>query len=184
MHGCYFQKLLRYMTGCGLKYNLRPESCNERTYTLLLWLKSILYRSAGWMDLVLVILEGMQRYFCKKFRSLSTNQNTLAVKCASPHNTVMFPWIPCCSIFRTNKVAVALCANSACASLRTCIFFLLRRIWADQPAMPIVDRANLPTTTRGKNTKRKTAAALSTPSRSTLWRYARGKTSQVYEAAR
>jgi hypothetical protein len=50
--------------------------------------------------------------------------------------------------------------------------------------MPIVYRANLPTTTRGKNTKRKTAALPPEPSRSTLWRRACGKPSRLDKAAK
>jgi Tc5 transposase DNA-binding domain len=50
--------------------------------------------------------------------------------------------------------------------------------------MPIVHPANLPTTTRGKTTKRQTAALLSEPSRSTLWRRAHGKPSQKDKAAK
>ena len=46
----------------------------------------------------------MQRYFRKKPESPSTDRNTFAVKCVSPHNTVKFPWIPCCSISSTNKL--------------------------------------------------------------------------------
>ena len=49
--------------------------------------------------------------------------------------------------------------------------------------MPIVDPVNLPTTTRGKTTKRKTAALRSEPSRSTLWRRAHGKASWTGKAA-
>jgi hypothetical protein len=36
----------------------------------------------------LVILEGIQRYFCKKSESPSTDGNTLAVSGVSPYNTV------------------------------------------------------------------------------------------------
>jgi len=50
--------------------------------------------------------------------------------------------------------------------------------------MPIVDPANLPTTTHGKPTKRKADALPSEPSRSTLWRRAHGRPSRIDKAAK
>jgi hypothetical protein len=50
--------------------------------------------------------------------------------------------------------------------------------------MPIVDPLNLPTTTRGKTIKRKTAVLQPEPSRSTLWRRAHGKPSRTDKAAK
>jgi hypothetical protein len=50
--------------------------------------------------------------------------------------------------------------------------------------MPIVDPANLSTTSHSKPTKRKADALPSDPSRSTLWRRAHGKPSRINKAAK
>lgn len=68
--------------------------------------------------------------------------------------------------------------------LRTCIFFVFRRIWPDRPAMLIIDPANLPTTTLGKNTKPGTGALPQEPSKSTLWRRACGRPPRLDKAAK